>query len=1440
MKVIAAFLMISLIWLEEAPAYASSVQLNRLNCELAVERSHQAQRATGLPEGLTQTPDAALLKKIAAKQRAAREAAKRAIPDVRALSATEMSRAMGRGPLRNPYFNGTLPWQRSFHDVNLSTGNLFKSFTDIQVGPARGTGLVLQRTYNSNDATPGPFGVGWTHAYDIRIQEATDVAADSGNGSVDTKVNDVPRTDFFGGKHTYHRDADGLYSPPPYMYDELSSDYNQFLIGHPASVITDTETGMDGTVKHYATVDTNADGTTERACDYIQDRFGNTTALTYGLSYNYTRSDSSTGTRKVLTQVTDEAGRSLIFHWTNLGSAAQPAYRITEIDAPTDPGTGAYAYRVTYDYYTDTAEPNAANDLYNLKAVHLDPDGLNRVTTYTYTSCSGTYINSSGSQQTTTENGLLASIIDPLGHTISYQYSTNSPFNAILIAEGISPYFIDPTGTIWVTTITEPAGVDTSNNARTITWTIGTTASQPAGVQTYSTEVFSPSYYPQNSWPAADVDFVAGTDTSLRYTGVNIDPWDNGDWGANDGQTPRFSNTYDSSNNVIATVRTFPWPLHASNAGHGPQNCRFDTITYGQHGNQLTDTVQGFAGSGSISAYYNASQYFHKQSDTDFDGNTTFLGIGTNSAGKVGDADPNIGDRGNILQVQDAGYNDPAAPTYHKQYTYTYNQYGQKITGTSTNGIVTNYYYKGDGSSYDLESTASDPLGSLIAEVQDPGSSPHVNRITTMHYDIMGHVVQRTDPKGQRTATTFNKLGQPLTLKSYSDAGITLKETITYTYDTAGRTGTVSDNRGTTTLAYETGSDRISSATDPVTGTISYKYGLTGVRTSVTLPDGRQWNYYYKAAYPTYNPEGTLNPYTNSSDPADSISDEAFTNLSVMPKDDLNSVAPALSKITDSQGRSVYYNIFMNGQIQEATTNVTYNSGGGIVSYCTTQYAVDTAPYTLYNSETHGWLNQTRTTFHWTDTHGTHHKILSENKYTFANSGMRLSNTVSVQTLDSNGYGLVDGSGNPVMQSHTELYTYDKLNRLSTVDYGGDANADAGAAETQTYTFDAAGNRKQMTDTISGASSGNGTTTHNYVFDNANRLTSVDGAAYTNDANGNTLTGGGRVNTWDSENRLVSCAKSGTTSTFTYGADGLRRSSTVTPATGPVVTTAYVLDCEMLVQERRSSSTYSTYFGGPRGPECRIDETANTETGYTGGTAIQRGPTKWYVYDGMGSVVAEVDPLGNTTASTKYDVYGAARATAGTSSTRQGFVGSLGHVTDSETGLVYMRARYYDPAIGRFVSEDSKRYGFNWYEYAGSNPINSADATGENPIGILSTLISAVQLVNQYFAYKAFIKILNDVYMTKDSADVENEWGDFMNKYNESPLGDYSTEIGIGTSLADWGLDQVLDMLDLAGSPIVSALTTIVGGGVTGASMAILCLGYEARLEWYVKDIDRD
>jgi RHS repeat-associated protein len=58
------------------------------------------------------------------------------------------------------------------------------------------------------------------------------------------------------------------------------------------------------------------------------------------------------------------------------------------------------------------------------------------------------------------------------------------------------------------------------------------------------------------------------------------------------------------------------------------------------------------------------------------------------------------------------------------------------------------------------------------------------------------------------------------------------------------------------------------------------------------------------------------------------------------------------------------------------------------------------------------------------------------------------------------------------------------------------------------------------------------------------------------------------------------------------------------------------------------------------------------------------------------------------------------------------YCANLGHPTDAETGLVYMRARYYEPWTGRFLSEDPALDGMNWFVYCANDPVNRVDPDG--------------------------------------------------------------------------------------------------------------------------------
>ena len=114
---------------------------------------------------------------------------------------------------------------------------------------------------------------------------------------------------------------------------------------------------------------------------------------------------------------------------------------------------------------------------------------------------------------------------------------------------------------------------------------------------------------------------------------------------------------------------------------------------------------------------------------------------------------------------------------------------------------------------------------------------------------------------------------------------------------------------------------------------------------------------------------------------------------------------------------------------------------------------------------------------------------------------------------------------------------------------------------------------------------------------------------------------------------------------------------------------------------------------------------------------IKRGSTVGFpIYDGHGNMIATIGRSGSSYAlgdQRTYDVWGEIRSANKTGDPKFRYCANLGHQGDDESGLIYMRARYYEPSTGRFVSEDPGKHGSNWSSYARNDPVNHADATGK-------------------------------------------------------------------------------------------------------------------------------
>jgi RHS repeat-associated protein len=200
------------------------------------------------------------------------------------------------------------------------------------------------------------------------------------------------------------------------------------------------------------------------------------------------------------------------------------------------------------------------------------------------------------------------------------------------------------------------------------------------------------------------------------------------------------------------------------------------------------------------------------------------------------------------------------------------------------------------------------------------------------------------------------------------------------------------------------------------------------------------------------------------------------------------------------------------------------------------------------------------------------------------------------------------------------------------------------------------------------------------------------------DANGNTLTDAqGRSYTWDFENRLTQAVVPGTgTVAFKYDPFGRRiyKSS-------PSFTGIFVYDGDDLIETLGPGGTVVSHYTQGQ----KIDEPL---------AELRSGGSSYYEADGLGSVTSlssSTDTLANTYT---YDSFG--NVTNSTGTLRNPFQ-YTGREFDQETGINYYRARYYDPASGRFLGEDPIWFlgGINFYPYVRNNPISRIDPLGLCP-----------------------------------------------------------------------------------------------------------------------------
>ncbi|MGB8592993.1 MAG: RHS repeat-associated core domain-containing protein [Candidatus Acidiferrales bacterium] len=129
---------------------------------------------------------------------------------------------------------------------------------------------------------------------------------------------------------------------------------------------------------------------------------------------------------------------------------------------------------------------------------------------------------------------------------------------------------------------------------------------------------------------------------------------------------------------------------------------------------------------------------------------------------------------------------------------------------------------------------------------------------------------------------------------------------------------------------------------------------------------------------------------------------------------------------------------------------------------------------------------------------------------------------------------------------------------------------------------------------------------------------------------------------------------------------------------------------------------------GTGGLVARYAQTQNIDEPLAESTS---GTTDYYEADGLGSISSLSTSAGALADTYTYDSYG---STTNSSGSVTNFFRYAGREFDTETGLYFNRARYYDPTTGRFLSEDPVDFdgGINFYEYVGNNPVSFIDPLG--------------------------------------------------------------------------------------------------------------------------------
>ncbi len=276
-------------------------------------------------------------------------------------------------------------------------------------------------------------------------------------------------------------------------------------------------------------------------------------------------------------------------------------------------------------------------------------------------------------------------------------------------------------------------------------------------------------------------------------------------------------------------------------------------------------------------------------------------------------------------------------------------------------------------------------------------------------------------------------------------------------------------------------------------------------------------------------------------------------------------------------------------------------------------------------------------------------------------------------------------------------YVYDSANRLIR-----ENNSITNI--TTLYEYDQWGNiqNKKLYYYTTATTLGTPVTTVPYVYGNSawgDQLTSYNGTPISYDEMGNPTSYRGYSFTWRGK-QLIGASNSSVSVSFEYNEDGLRQKKTVNN-----LETDYYYNGSVLIGMQRGTSKFLFSY----------DASGNVVSVNYNGTEY------YYLRNAQGDIVKLIDASGATVVEYTYDTWGKKVTMTGSLAGTLGLLQPFryrGYVYDWELGFYYLQSRYYDPAVGRFISADillstgQGVLGHNCYAYCLDNPVRYKDSQG--------------------------------------------------------------------------------------------------------------------------------